>query len=102
MFDPIAGSGFTVIVVVDVPVQPFAAVPVTVYVVVDAGVNGMPSLTPPLHEYDIAPVPLNVTLDPAHTADAGDVVEETTGDGFTVIVVVAVLVQPVDAVPVTV
>lgn len=31
------GDAFTVILRVAVPVQPFAAVPVTVYVVVDAG-----------------------------------------------------------------
>ena len=42
------GNAFTVIVFVDVPTQPFASVPVTVYVVVALGVNAVPLVTPPV------------------------------------------------------
>ena len=41
-----AGAALTVIVVWEVPVQPFAAVPVTVYVCVAFGVNATPLETP--------------------------------------------------------
>jgi hypothetical protein len=43
------GGGFTVIAAVVVAVHVFAAVPVTVYVVVDTGVNAAPFVMPPLH-----------------------------------------------------
>ena len=42
------GIAFTVTVTWSVPVQPFASVPVNVYVVVTLGVNDTPSLAPPL------------------------------------------------------
>ena len=42
------GSGFTVTVVVAVLVQPLAAVPVTVYVAVDAGTKARPLVIPPV------------------------------------------------------
>jgi hypothetical protein len=41
------GIAFTVTVTWSVPVQPFASVPVTVYVVVTVGVNDTPLLMPP-------------------------------------------------------
>lgn len=96
------GNGFTVIVVVAVFEQPFASVPVTVYVCVEVAVNATPLVTPPLHVYDVPPVPFSVTIVPVHTVDAGDAVEPIVGSGFTVTVMVAVLVQPEPFAPVTV
>ena len=46
---PTVGNGLTVTSTVDVFVQPFPFVPVTVYVVVDTGVNATLFVTPPLH-----------------------------------------------------
>jgi hypothetical protein len=89
-------------VVVAVFVQPLASVPVTVYVVVDAGVNATPFVTPPLHVYVTPPVPLSVTAVPLQTVVPGLAVELIDGCGFTVIVIVAVPVQPPAFVPVTV
>ena len=43
------GKGFTVTVFVLVFVHPFASVPVTVYVVVEAGTKAAPLVTPPDH-----------------------------------------------------
>jgi hypothetical protein len=96
------GRGFTVTVIVFVPVQPARSVPVTVYVCVDAGVNGTPSVTPPVHEYVDAPEPVSVTELPAQTEVDGAAVELTVGSGFTLRVAVAVFVQPFTSVPVTV
>jgi hypothetical protein len=52
------GSGFTVTVTLLVFVQPFASVPVTVYVVVADGVTVMvePETGPGIHEYVLAPL----------------------------------------------
>ena len=41
-----AGTGFTFTVIVEARVQPFADVPVTVYVVVAVGLKGTPLTTP--------------------------------------------------------
>ncbi len=60
------GKAFTVTVTWAVFVQPLAAVPVTVYVCVDAGVKATPLLTPLFQVYDAAPEPLRVTGVPAH------------------------------------
>jgi hypothetical protein len=90
----------TVIVMVCVALQP-ALVPVTVYVVVEAGTKGTPLVTPPVQLYDAAPVPLNVTEVPAHTVDDGDAVAPTFRFELTVIVMVLVALHPA-VVPVTV
>lgn len=45
-FEPTDGIGFTTIVRVEVFVQPFKSVPVTVKVVVVVGINATPLLTP--------------------------------------------------------
>ena len=48
--DPVAESGVdTVTIAVLVLVHPLAAVPVTVYVVVETGINEIPFVTPPDH-----------------------------------------------------
>lgn len=96
------GVTFTVTVVTAVFVQPFASVPVTVYVVVALAENGTLFITPPVHVYVAAPVPLSVTIVPEHTSGEGFVVVATVGNGFTVMVAVAVDVHPFGAVPVTV
>src|SRR6476646_9874410 len=97
------GSGFTVIVVVAVFIQPLASVPVTVYVAVPAGVNATPSATPPVQVYVVAPIPDKVTEEPVQTAlSASSDIAITVGSGFTVIVAVAVFIQPFTSVPVTV
>lgn len=96
------GDGFTVMVRVAVAVQPFAAVPVTVYVVVVAGVTvtGDPVNDPGIHAYVDAPLAVIVEVEPEQIV-AGVAVVVTVGVGFTVMVRVAVPVQPVE-VPVTV
>ena len=86
------GVGFTVIVVVAVFVQPFTSVPVTVYVLVVTALNATAFVTPPVHEYVLAPVPFNVTIVPEQTVVAGEAVEETVGNGFTVTVALPVCV----------
>lgn len=96
------GAGSTVIVMVDVPVQPFPSVPVTVYVVVVLAANGTPSVTPPVHAYEEPPNPLSVTIVPSQTVDDGEAALVMFGAGFTVMVLVAVFVQPLASVPVTV
>lgn len=83
-------------------VHPFPFVPVTVYELVDGGVNATLFVTPPVHVYVVAPVPDNVTGVPAQTVVPGVAVDETVGSGFTVIVIVAVFTQPKPSVPVTV
>jgi hypothetical protein len=65
------------------------------------GVNATPSVTPLLHVYDVAPPPLSVTCAPWQTDDAV-VFAAIVGSGFTVTVTVAVFVQPLEFVPVTV
>ncbi len=60
-----------------------------------------PSVTPPLHVYEVAPPPVSVTLLPAQTALAVEFAV-TVGNGLTVTVTFAVLVQPAPLVPVTV
>lgn len=93
------------IVRVAVLVQPVAVVvPVTVYVVVETGetVIEAPLKPPGFHVYVFAPVPVMVVEAPAQIVARVTVVP-TVGSGFTVMVRVAVLVQPVAVVvPVTV
>ena len=48
LVEPTVGKGFTVIVIVFVPVHPWALVPVTIYVPVDGGTKGTPLVTPPV------------------------------------------------------
>jgi len=95
-----------VTVTVVVPVQPAALVPVTVYVVVAAGLaeTDAPvvaeSPVDGVQVYVEAPLAVKVTAgDPAHLVAGGTVI---TGFGFTVTVTVVVPEQPVDVVPVTV
>jgi hypothetical protein len=96
------GGAFTVIVLTAEFVQPVTAlVPITVYVDVTVGVNATPSVTPPVQEYVLAPVPFNVTEFPLQIIEPV-VVEETVGRGFTVTEYTAELVQPFAAVPTTV
>lgn len=96
------GEIFTVMVRVAVPVQPFAAVPVTVYVVVVVGdtVTGDPVRLPGIHPYVDAPVPVRVVELPEQIV-APLVVVPTVGEVFTAIICVTVELHPV-LVPVTV
>ena len=96
------GVGLTVIVTCAVAVQPFAPVPVTVYVVVEAGVTETdePEIFPGFHTYDVAPEEFNVVEAPAQIVVLV-AVAVTVGEGLTVIVTCAVPVQPA-VVPVTV
>ena len=56
------GKGFEVTLIVDVLVQPLPSVPVTVYVAVPkAGTKATLFETPPVQEYELAPLPLKVT-----------------------------------------
>lgn len=96
------GSGLTVIVRVEVPVQ-VPLVPVTVYVVVVVGetITEEPVKLPGIHVYEVAPLAVSVVLLPTQT-DVLEAVVVTVGVGFTVTVNTEVLVQPFAAVPVTV
>ena len=96
------GEGLTVTVSCEVFVQPFAAVPVTVYVVVPPGetVTGLPGIEPGFQTYVEAPLPVRFVLPPTQI---GLVLAEEVTVGFvlTVIATWAVLEQP-EVVPVTV
>jgi hypothetical protein len=59
------------------------------------------SVTPPVHEYEAAPLPESVTGEPEQTEEAVEFAT-TVGSAFTVTVVMSVLVQPFASVPVTV
>jgi hypothetical protein len=95
------GNAFTVTVVMSVLEHPLPSVPVTVYVSVATGVNGTPSVTPPVHAYELAPLPVSVTLLPAQTAAAVELAA-TVGNVCTVTVTEAVFEHPLPSVPVTV
>jgi hypothetical protein len=95
------GRGLTVIVTDAVFVQPAPFEPVTVYVAVIGGMNDTPSLTPPVHEYVVAPPPVSVTLPPSQTIVAV-ALAVTLGSAPTVTVTLVVFVQPFASVPVTV
>lgn len=86
-----------------VAVQPFAAVPVTVYVVFPVGetVTGDPVSDPGIQLYVAAPLPVSVA-EPPEQIVAVDVDTVTVGLAITLMVRVAVPVQPLAAVPVTV
>jgi hypothetical protein len=98
-----AGRGFTAIEIFPVAVQPFASVPVTVYVVVAEGesVTEVPLNDPGIHVYVAAPLPVNVVEAPVQIVVL-DAVAETIGDVYTVIEIVPVPVQPFASVPVMV
>src|SRR5262249_40592699 len=98
---PTGGNDKTVTVIVLVAMQ-LPVVPVTVYVAVDDGTKAIPFVTPPDQLYEAAPDPLNVTVEPEQTVEAGDAVDSTSRKGFTVKVIVAVLLHPLAFVPVTV
>jgi hypothetical protein len=85
------GVGFTVMTRVAVEVQPFAAVPVTVYVVVTVGVTvtGEPLSGPGNQEYVDAPAPVIVVDAPLHIVPP-EVVVVTVGVARTVMVCVVV------------
>lgn len=101
-FAATSGSGFTVIEMDAVEVQPAAEVPVTVYVPDDAGVIETDEPVPPeLQLYVLAPVAVNVVLLPEQT-ELFVAETPTTGEEFTIIETVAVPVQPKVVVPVTV
>lgn len=97
------GVVLTVTNCVDVLVQPLAAVPVTVYVVVADGVTvtGEPDRGPGNHEYVAAPVAVNVVELPVQI-EALEAVAVTVGEALTVIRRVEVAVHPFTFVPVTV
>ena len=80
------GVVLTVTNCVDVLVQPLAAVPVTVYVVVDVGetVTGEPDNDPGIHVYVEAPLPVNVVELPLQIV-ALEAAAVTVGAAFTVI-----------------
>ena len=96
------GNGFTVMVVLAVFVHPAPFVPVTIYVAVDEATKGTLFEIPPDQVYVDAPVPFSVTIVPVHTVVPGEAVEDTVGNGFTVMVMVFVFTQPFPSVPVTV
>jgi hypothetical protein len=102
---PTVGRGLTIIVRVAVLVQPVAVVvPVTVYVVVATGdtVIAAVVIPPGCQLYVLALAAVMVVDPPIQMAEELTLVV-TFGNGFTIIVRVAVLVQPVAVVvPVTV
>jgi hypothetical protein len=90
----ITGALFTETVTTAVLPQPFALDPVTVYVVFTLGVTITfePVMMPGSQTYEVAPVAVKLTCDPAHTT-VGEADAVTDGTGLTVIVIVVLLVQ---------
>jgi hypothetical protein len=88
------------VIVFDAVAEHPAVVPVTVYVVVVAGINETPLLTPPDHAYVVAPPPVSVVDCPAQSV-VTLAFAVTEGIALTVIVFDAVAEHP-DVVPVTV
>lgn len=86
--DPTVGNGFTLINLTDVLVHPLAAVPVTVYVVLVAGLTdiGEPLNASGAQVYEAAPVAFKVVDAPAQIVE--DVALAPTDGGvlFTVII----------------
>jgi hypothetical protein len=96
------GNGLTVTVERAVFVQPFPSVPVTVYDVVELSMGVVvlaPFGKPPVHVYDIAPLAIKLAVCPTQIVGEFTV---TLGLGLTVIVDIAVFLQPFTSVPVTV
>jgi hypothetical protein len=99
----IVGFVLTVISLVAVFVHPLAAVPITVYVVVDTGltITEVPTKLPGFQLYVLAPDAVMVVELPAQIVALVTVVD-IVGVASTVIRRVAVFVQPFAPVPVTV
>jgi hypothetical protein len=102
------GSGYTVMSFVAVPMQPLAAVPITVYVLVLVGAARMDAPLVALRPvagvqlYDTAPLAVRLADPPLQNAVAVAGLILTVGDRFTLTVLVSVLVQPPASVAVTV
>lgn len=101
------GVALTVMVLVAVLVQPDALVPLTVYVVVARGaaVSGVPveALRPDAGDQEyVTPPPALTVVDAPRQIDVAPPPAVIAGKALTVIVLVAVLVQPAALVPVTV
>ena len=97
------GAALTVIVCVVVFVQPFVAVPITVYVVVDNGetVTVVPDKFPGIQLYEFAPLAVIVVVPPAQIVFIV-VVAKSVGLAIVVIVIIAEPTQPFPFVPVAV
>lgn len=95
-FTVIFGTGFTVTVATDVPKQPFASVPVTVYEVVAFGaaltVAPVDGVVPAVHKYVAAPVAVSVAV--ACPSQIATELTATTGFGFIITESVPVPTQP--------
>lgn len=91
------GGVFTVTVPTALLVQPFASVPVTVYVVVVEGLtcSGFDVL-PVSHRYPFAPLAVRSAVAPKHIVGLATVI---TGNGFTTTVALATPVHPLPSVP---
>jgi hypothetical protein len=104
------GNALTVITWVEVAVQPFELVTVTVYVVVVMGDLVMAEVSSPVFQlYDVPPLAVIVALAPVQmipslfiVPDVSATEIEGVGSGLTVIVVEVVAVQPSALVTVTV
>jgi hypothetical protein len=95
------GSGLTVIACVAVEVQPLAFVTVTVYVALAVGLIVIPAVVAPvLHKYVPLPVAVNVVEPPLQITDVPVIL--AVGNGLTVTACVAVAVQLLPFVTVTV
>ena len=98
---PATGGGLTVTVIVEVFWQPFTSVPVTVYVVVEAGDTLMEvPLALVLQVYEVPPDAVSVVLSPTQSVVLP--LTEIVGSAFTTTVNVPVFWQPFASVPVTV
>ena len=97
------GKAVTEIAIVPLSVHPFAAVPVTVYVVFAVGETEtlVPESDPGIHVYVTPPLPVSVVGLPEQTVSV-DAVAVTFGTALTVTVTVAVFEHPGAFVPVTV
>jgi hypothetical protein len=80
-----------------VAVQPFASVPVTVYVQVESTLKAVLSVNPPDHAYVLAPPPVGIAVVLKHVV-VGVIDAVTVGNGFTVTVTDVVALQPLASV----
>ena len=100
--EPTVGNGLTVMVLCAVFTQPLASVPVTVYVTVLVGEKADPFVTPFVHTYELAPVPLNEVVKPMHITELV-VVDPTVGNGLTnTVAVIGVETHPSELEPIIV
>ena len=89
------GAGFTVTVVVQVPLHPLASLTVTVYVVVDVGLTVIEAVVAPvLQRNDVPPAAVSVAEPPVQIDESELTMLQDIGSTLKITVAVAELVHP--------